>query len=104
MEEILNIYFQIDGKLNYNIYIIYWCKLFSLRRIDTYLIDDDWIKEKNIDMDIVLPYKNIESLEEENLKDDNGLIGPDNKKLKWNDPGLLDLLKKNLNKEDFSNK
>ena len=43
-------------------------------------------------MDIVLPYKNIETLEEENLKDDNGLTGPDNKKLKWNDPGLLDLL------------
>ena len=78
--------------------------LYSLRRIDTYLIDDDWIKEKNIDMDIVLPYKNIESLEEENLKDDNGLIGPDNKKLKWNDPGLLDLLKRNLDKGDFSDK
>ena len=55
-------------------------------------------------MDIVLPYKNIESLEEEILKDDNGLIGPDNKKLKWNDPGLLDLLKKNLDKGDFTNK
>ncbi len=55
-------------------------------------------------MDIVLPYKNIESLEEENLKDDNGLIGPDNKKLKWNDPGLLDLLKRNLDKGDFANK
>ena len=54
-------------------------------------------------MDIVLPYKNIENLEEENLKDD-GLIGPDNKKLKWNDPGLLDLLKQNLDKGDFSNK
>ena len=65
----------------------------SNRRIDTYLIDDDWIKEKN-----------IENIEEENLKDDNGLIGPDNKKLKWNDPGLLDLLKQNLDKGDFSNK
>ena len=55
-------------------------------------------------MDIVLPYKNIETLEEENLKDDNGLTGPDNKKLKWNDPGLLDLLKQSLDKGDFSNK
>ena len=100
MEEISNIYFQIDGKSTF----IYFLSIISLRRIDTYLIDDDWIKEKNIDMDIVLPYKNIESLEEENLKDDNGLIGPDNKKLKWNDPGLLDLLKKNLDKGDFSNK
>ena len=100
MEEISNIYFQIDGKSIF----IYFHSIISLRRIDTYLIDDDWIKEKNIDMDIVLPYKNIESLEEENLKDDNGLIGPDNKKLKWNDPGLLDLLKKNLDKGDFSNK
>ena len=87
--------------VRYNVFIVW---LNSLRRIDTYLIDDDWIKEKNIDMDIVLPYKNIESLEEENLKDDNGLIGPDNKKLKWNDPGLIDLLKKNLDKGDFLNK
>ena len=87
--------------VRYNVFIVW---LNSLRRIDTYLIDDDWIKEKNIDMDIVLPYKNIESLEEENLKDDNGLIGPDNKKLKWNDPGLLDLLKRNLDKGDFANK
>ena len=31
-------------------------------------------------MDIVLPYKNIENIDEENIKDDNGLIGPDNKK------------------------
>ena len=104
MEETLNIYFQIDGKWNCNIYRKYIYLFFSLRRIDTYLIEEDWIKEKNIDMDIVLPYKNIESLEEENLKDDNGLIGPDNKKLKWNDPGLLDLLKKNLDKGDFANK
>ena len=98
MEEILNILLQQDGKLNKSKLTI------SNRRIDTYLIDDDWIKEKNIEMDIVLPYKNIENIEEENLKDDNGLIGPDNKKLKWNDPGLLDLLKQNLDKGDFSNK
>ena len=98
MEEILNIHLQQDGKLKKFKFTI------SNRRIDTYLIDDDWIKEKNIEMDIVLPYKNIENIEEENLKDDNGLIGPDNKKLKWNDPGLLDLLKQNLDKGDFSNK
>ena len=55
-------------------------------------------------MDIVLPYKNIENFDEENIKDDNGLIGPDNKKLKWNDPGLLDLLKQSLDKGDFSSK
>ncbi len=101
MEETLNICLQQDGKLK-SIYS-YNFILNSNRRIDTYLIDDDWIKEKNIEMDIVLPYKNIENLEEENLKDD-GLIGPDNKKLKWNDPGLLDLLKQNLDKGDFSNK
>ena len=101
MEETLNICLQQGGnlKLLYSYNFI----LNSNRRIDTYLIDDDWIKEKNIEMDIVLPYKNIENLEEENLKDD-GLIGPDNKKLKWNDPGLLDLLKQNLDKGDFSNK
>ena len=102
MEETLNICLQQDGKLK-SIYS-YNFILNSNRRIDTYLIDDDWIKEKNIEMDIVLPYKNIENIEEENLKDDNGLIGPDNKKLKWNDPGLLDLLKQNLDKGDFSNK
>ena len=85
------------------VYIIFLFIFFSVKPIQTYLIDDEWIKEKNIEMDIVLPYKNIENLEEENLKDD-GLIGPDNKKLKWNDPGLLDLLKQNLDKGDFSNK
>ena len=102
MEETLNICLQQDGKLK-SIYS-YNFILNSNRRIDTYLIDDDWIKEKNIDMDIVLPYKNIENIDEENIKDDNGLIGPDNKKLKWNDPGLLDLLKQSLDKGDFSNK
>ena len=102
MEETLNICLQRDGKwYKYNCYKYV---MTSNRRIDTYLIDDDWIKEKNIEMDIVWPYKNIENLEEENLKDDNGLIGPDNKKIKWNDPGLLDLLKQNLDKGDFSNK
>ena len=102
MEEILNIFLQLDGKY-IEIKLLYFL-LISNRRIDTYLIDDDWIKEKNIDMDIVLPYKNIENFDEENIKDDNGLIGPDNKKLKWNDPGLLDLLKQSLYKGDFSNK
>lgn len=89
--------------MNYNTDIKYTFLNRCTKPINTYLIDDDWIKEKNIEMDIVLPYKNIENLEEENLKDD-GLIGPDNKKLKWNDPGLLDLLKQNLDKGDFSNK
>ena len=102
MEEILNIFLQLDGKY-IEIKLLYFL-LISNRRIDTYLIDDDWIKEKNIDMDIVLPYKNIENFDEENIKDDNGLIGPDNKKIKWNDPGLLDLLKQSLDKGDFSNK
>ena len=86
------------------VYIIFLFIFFSVKPIQTYLIDDEWIKEKNIEMDIVLPYKNIETLDEENLKDDNGLIGPDNKKIKWNDPGLLDLLKQSLDKGDFSNK
>ena len=52
-------------------------------------------------MDIVLPVKNIDIIEEENLKNgeerNNG-----NKKIKWNDSGLEELLKRNLDKNDFT--
>ena len=52
-------------------------------------------------MDIVLPVKNIDIMEEENLKNgeerNNG-----NKKIKWNDIGLEELLKRNLDKNDFT--
>ena len=73
---------------------------FSVKPIQTYLIDDEWIKEKNIEMDIVLPVKNIDIMEDENLKNgeerNNG-----NKKIKWNDSGLEELIKRNLDKNDF---
>ena len=61
--------------------------------IHTWKIDDDWIKEKNIEMDIILPFKNIDVLvnnaaiaidtlvEDKNKDDfkkilDTNLIGP----------------------------
>lgn len=64
--------------------------------IQTSKIDDDWIKEKNIEMDIILPFKNIEALDEENLKT------TDNSHKKWNDIGLEELLKRQLDKSDFN--
>lgn len=62
----------------------------------TIVIDDDWIKEKNIEMDIILPFKN-EIQEEEIIKKNS-----DNKK--WNDIGLEELLKRELDQNDFVNK
>ena len=64
--------------------------------IQTSKIDDDWIKEKNIEMDIILPFKNIETLDEEILKN------ADNSHKKWNDFGLEELLKHQLDKNDFN--
>ena len=43
---------------------------FSVKPIQTYLIDDEWIKEKNIEMDIVLTVKNINIMEDETLKNE----------------------------------
>ena len=64
--------------------------------IHTLLIDDDWIKEKNIEMDIILPFKNIDAIEEENLK------ATETNSKKWNDTGLEDLLKLELDKNDLN--
>ena len=63
--------------------------------IHTWKIDDDWIKEKNIEMDIILPFKNIDVLDEENLK-----ANETNKK--WNDMEIEELLKRQLDKNDLS--
>ena len=75
-----------------------------IKPINTYLIDDDWIKDHNIDMEIILPFKNIDLLDEENLKNQNGIGENGKNKIKWNDTGLEDLLKRNLDKNDFITK
>jgi hypothetical protein len=48
------------------------------------------MKEKNIEMDIIMPFKNIDNLDEENFKHNNDLNN-------WNDIGLEELLGKHLN-------
>lgn len=70
---------------------IYNC--YSVYPNQSIVIDADWIKEKNIEMDIILPFKN-EVPEEENIKKSN-----DNKK--WNDIGLEELLKRELDQNDL---
>lgn len=62
--------------------------------IHTWKIDDDWIKEKNIEMDIILPFKNIDVIDEENLK-----ASDTNKK--WNDIEIEELLKRQLDRGDL---
>jgi hypothetical protein len=65
----------------------------SLKPVDTILIDDEWIREKNITMDIIMPNKGMEQLEEDHIKRDE-LKG-------WSDTGLDELVGKKLNHEDF---
>ena len=90
--------------MNYNTDIKYTFLNRCITPINTYLIDDDWIKDHNIDMEIILPFKNIDLLDEENLKNPNGTDENGKNKIKWNDTGLEDLLKRNLDKNDFITK
>ena len=90
--------------MNYNTDIKYTFLNRCVKPINTYLIDDDWIKDHNIDMEIILPFKNIDLLDEENLKNQNGIGENGKNKIKWNDTGLEDLLKRNLDKNDFITK
>ena len=58
------------------------------------MIDDEWMKEKNIEMEIIIPFKNLENLDEE---------GGKNSELKgWNDSGFDDLIGKNLHNSDIN--
>lgn len=58
------------------------------------MIDEDWIKEKNIDMEIIIPSKNFEIFEDE---------GGKNAELKnWNDTGFEDLIGRNLYCSDLN--
>ena len=90
--------------MNYNTDIKYTFLNRCTKPINTYLIDDDWIKDHNIEMEIILPFKNIDLLDEENLKNQNGTGENGKNKIKWNDTGLEDLLKRNLDKNDFITK
>jgi len=90
--------------MNYNTDIKYTFLNRCTKPINTYLIDDDWIKDHNIEMEIILPFKNIDLLDEENLKNQNGNGENGKNKIKWNDTGLEDLLKRNLDKNDFITK
>jgi hypothetical protein len=68
--------------------------LTSNKLIHSSIIDDEWIKEKNIDMEIIIPSKNFEILEQE---------GGKNGELKgWNDTGFEDLIGKNLYYSDLN--
>ena len=35
-----------------------------VRPINSLLIDEEWIKEKNIEMEIIIPFKNMEGVDE----------------------------------------
>jgi hypothetical protein len=63
--------------------------------IQTSLIDDEWIKEKNIEMEIIIPFKNMEGVDEEFAKNGNDLNV-------WNDIGMEELLGRNLHPSDLN--
>ncbi len=68
-----------------------------VRPINSLLIDEEWMKEKNIEMEIIIPYKSFEGLDEEfgkNPVDFN----------KWNDLGMEELLGMNLHTSDIIHK
>jgi hypothetical protein len=67
-----------------------------LNPAQTALIDEAWMKEKNIEMDIIMPFKNLDSLDDENFKHNNDLNN-------WNDIGLEELLGKHLHYNDNIN-
>jgi hypothetical protein len=61
----------------------------------TSLIDDEWIKEKNIEMEIIVPFKSLDNIEEEGVKNANDLNA-------WNDTGLEELLGRHLQMNDLN--
>jgi hypothetical protein len=67
----------------------------SPKPIQTALIDDEWVKEKNIEMEIIIQFKNFDVLDEESLKNANDINN-------WNDIGLEELLGKNLERSDLN--
>lgn len=68
-----------------------------VRPINSMLIDEEWIKEKNIEMEIIIPFKNMEGVDEEFAKNSIG-----NELQNWNDVGLEELLGKNLSIGDMN--
>jgi len=68
-----------------------------VRPINSMLIDEEWIKEKNIEMEIIIPFKNMEGVDEEFVKNSIG-----NELQNWNDVGLEELLGKNLSIGDMN--
>ena len=66
-----------------------------VKPINASLIDDEWMKEKNIEMEIIIPFKNLDRLDEELGKNGNELNA-------WNDNGLEELLGRNLHPSEFS--
>jgi hypothetical protein len=68
----------------------------SINPVQTLVIDEAWMKEKNIEMDINMPFKNQDNSDEENFKQNNDLNN-------WNDIGLDELLEKHLNYNNIIN-
>jgi hypothetical protein len=63
--------------------------------VQTLLIDEDWIKEKNIEMEIPMPFKNLEGVEEDSVKNSNEI-------LKWSDLGMEELVGRSLSVYDLN--
>lgn len=66
-----------------------------VKPIQTNMIDDDWIKEKNIEMEIMIPMKNLDVIDENIFKVSNDILN-------WNDVGMDELLGKNLSQNDLN--
>jgi hypothetical protein len=66
-----------------------------VKPINAFLIDDEWVKEKNIEMEIIIPFKNLDRLDDDILKNGNELST-------WNDNGLEELLGRNLHQSDLN--
>ncbi len=66
-----------------------------IKQINAFLIDDEWMKEKNIEMEIIIPFKNLDGLDDDFMKNGNELNT-------WNDNGLEELLGRNLHQSDLN--
>jgi len=66
-----------------------------VKPINAFLIDDEWMKEKNIEMEIIIPFKNLDRLDDNIIKNGNELST-------WNDNGLEELLGRNLHQSDLN--
>ncbi len=80
---------------NYNRDIKYTFLRRCVKPIQTNLIDEEWIKEKNIEMEIIIPFKNMDGIEEDLMKNTNEMLN-------WNDVGIEELLGKNLSITDMN--